>query len=294
MAAMERRAALAMVMATLLWGATFVAIRGVLADLPPVPLVCGRFAAAALLYALVLGARRTFPTRETLAVGALSGALAAGGFLFQAIGLTETSAGSSAFLTCGGTLFAAVFAWPLLGQRPDRMLAIGLVLALAGAALLSLTEGLGVGRGEAWTLVGALLFALQVVALGRFAPRLDPIALTAVQCLTIAVVTAPFARGAPALFAALPPSAWRRFAYLALAGSTLAPLLQVWAQRVLPPGRVGLMFALEPVFAVMFAVWLAAERFGARWWLGSLLILAAVALVEGSARPRPASRSATA
>ena len=71
---------------------------------------------------------------------------------------------------------------------------------------------MGFGVVSGWSLAVALLFALQVVALGRFAPRLDPIALTAVQCLTIAVVTAPFARGAPALFAALPPSAWGRFA----------------------------------------------------------------------------------
>ena len=71
-----------------------------------------------------------------------------------------------------------------------------------------------------------------------------------------------------------------RFGYLAVAGSTVAPLLQVLAQRVLPPGRIGLLFALEPVFALLFALTIGREHFTPRWWLGSALILAAVLFVE--------------
>ena len=40
------------------------------------------------------------------------------------------------------------------------------------------------------------------------------------------------------------------------------------AQRTLPPGRIGLLFALEPVFALAFALALRGERFVARWWAG--------------------------
>jgi drug/metabolite transporter (DMT)-like permease len=60
----------------------------------------------------------------------------------------------------------------------------------------------------------------------------------------------------------------------------VAPLLQVYAQRTLPAGRMGLLFALEPVFALVFAVTLGAERFEPRWWLGAGLILFAVVMVE--------------
>ena len=68
--------------------------------------------------------------------------------------------------------------------------------------------------------------------------------------------------------------------FSAVAGSTIAPLLQVVAQRRLPPGRIGLLFALEPVFALAFALTLGAERFAVRWWTGAALILSAVVLVE--------------
>lgn len=276
----EAAAVAAMVAATLLWGGTFVAIRDSVGAIPPATLVCGRFGVAALVFAAVVAARGRAPAARDLWAGVGSGALMLGGYFFQAEGLRFTSAGSSAFLTCAGTLLAAFFAWPLLGQRPGRMLAAGIAIAMAGSALLSLREGLHLGRGELLTLLGAAIYALQVVALGRFAAGADPFVLTGAQAATVALALAPFARGAAGTFAALDPAGVWRFAYLAVAGSTIAPLLQVLAQRRLPPGRVGLLFALEPVFALAFALTLGAERFEPRWWLGAGMILSAVVLVE--------------
>lgn len=284
-----------MVLATALWGATFVVLRDSLTSLAPVPIVFGRFAAAALAFAAWLAGTRRPPDRVAWVGGAIAGALMGGGYLCQAIGLTATSAGSSAFLTCAGTLFAGFFAWPLLGQRPTRTLALGILLAIAGSALLSLRRDFRFGTGELWTLLGALLFALQIVAVARFVPRADPVALTGVQSLAVAVLLLPFAGGAAGQFRVLQAAGWTRFAYLVVAGSVIAPLLQVRAQRVLAAGRVGLLFALEPVFALGFALTLGAERFAPRWWLGAALILCAVSLVEGraarrdGATPRPAS-----
>ncbi len=276
----EPAAVAAMVGATLLWGGTFVVIRDSVGAIPPAQLVCGRFAVAAVIFAAVLLLRGRAPAARDAWAGVGSGALMLGGYFFQAEGLRSTSAGSSAFLTCAGTLLAAFFAWPILGQRPGRMLAAGIALALAGSALLSLRDGFQLGRGEMLTLLGAATYALQVVALGRWAPAADPLVLTGAQAATVALVLAPFSLRAPATYAALEPAGWLRFAYLAVAGSALAPLLQVVAQRRLPPGRVGLLFALEPVFALAFALTIGAERFEPRWWTGAGLILTAVVAVE--------------
>ncbi len=175
---------------------------------------------------------------------------------------------------------AALFAWPLLGQRPTRELNAGLVLAFAGSALLSLRDGLHIGRGEMLTLIGACIYALQIVSLAKFAPTADPLALTFGQSVVVAGVLAPFSHDAVQTLRSFDGAAWGRFAYLAIAGSTLAPLFQVWAQSALSAGRVALLFALEPVFALLFALTIGAERFAMRWWIGALLILSAVVLVE--------------
>jgi len=279
----------AMVVATLLWGATFVVVRDSLARLAPAALVATRFGVAALLFALAVLARRRPLDRATMAGGAVTGLLAAGGYLFQAIGLTATSAGSSAFLTCAGTLLAALFAWPLLRQRPSAWLTLGLLLAVAGSALLSLRGAWRVGPGEAWTLLGAASYALQIVAVAHWAPRVDPVALTGLQAVVIAACTLPFAGDLAGQLRSLDGVGWARIGYLALCGSVLAPLFQVLAQRTLSAGRVGLLFALEPVFALAFAITVGGERFVARWWIGAALILCAVVVVEWREARSPAA-----
>ena len=276
----ERRAVAAVVLACLLWGGTFVAIRDTVAAIPPTTLVSARFLFAGIAFALVLVARRRRPGRADLLGGALSGLLMAGEFTLQAEGLRSTSAGSSAFLTCAGTLLTAFWAWLLLGQRPEGRLVAGIAIAGAGAALLSLREGLVLGLGEALTLAGAAMFALQIVTVARFVKQADPVALMCVNSFVAAALLLPFAGPPGALLAHLHGDTLARLAYLALAGSTVAPLLQVLAQRTLSAGRIGLLFALEPVFALLFALTLGAESFAPRWWLGAALILGAVLLVE--------------
>jgi len=284
-----------MVVATLLWGATFVVVRDSLRELTPAGIVATRFGAAAVLLALVVVARRRPLGRSTLIGGLVTGLATAGGYVFQAIGLQSTSAGSSAFLTSAGTLLAGLFAWPILGQRPAARLAVGLLMALAGSALLGLRDGWALGMGEGWTLLGAAVYALQIVGLAHWAPRGDAVAITGIQAVVAAVCALPWAGDLGAQLASLDRAGWMRIGYLVMCGSILAPLLQVLAQRSLPPGRIGLLFALEPVFALAFAIVAGGERFVARWWVGAALILTAVVTVEwrearrGGTSSRPAT-----
>jgi len=288
----DRAAALGLVGATLLWGATFVVIRDSLGPLDPAVLVWARFAAATAIFAVLIAPRARTVDRDAVIGGTVAGLLATGGYLFQAIGLTATTAGTSAFITSIGALFAGFFAWPLLGQRPSALLAAGIGLALLGSALMAWPSDLRPGAGAGWTLLGALCFALQIVAISRFAPRADPIALSGVQSLAVTLALWPAAAARWRELASLAGPGWWRLLYLIAAGSVLAPLLQVVAQRSLAPGRVGLLFALEPVFALGFTLTLGAERFPARWWWGAAIILGAVGMVErrpamsaGASRP---------
>jgi drug/metabolite transporter (DMT)-like permease len=242
--------------------------------------VCGRFAVATALFLVVALVRRRLPSPVEWRLGVGNGVLMVGAFFLQALGLRWTSAGSSAFLTCAGTLFAAFHAWLLLRQRPSPTLFTGLALALVGSAIMSLDGTLHLGKGELITLAGASLYALQIVWVARFAGDVDPLSVTLVQAGVTALALAPFAGDPRPVFATLSAAGWRDFAYLAIAGSSIAPVLQVFAQQTLAAGRVALLFALEPVFALVFALTLGGERFVARWWFGAALILIAVVMVE--------------
>ena len=274
------RAVAYMVLATLLWGGTFLVTRDALPGAAVAALLLARFGAATLILAAVLFARG-----GRLAGAALGWGLACGPFIaiagvLQSGGLRETSAGSSAFLTCAGTLAAPFFAWAILRERPSREVFAGMALALAGSALLSWRPALGIGRAELLTLLGAMAYAFQLVIVARVAPRVDVLALTTAQLLGVSLCLLPFAnvRTAVELFAGQ-VTGWR-VAYLTLGGTVIAPLLQVDAQRTLPTGRIALLFALEPLFALAFAALLGGERFLAPWWIGAALILCAVLVAE--------------
>lgn len=274
------RAVALMVLATMLWGGTFIVTRGALPDTAVAPLLLARFGGATLILAAVLFARGGRFTRTVMLSGLACGPFIALCCVLQTAGLRETSAGSSAFLTCAGTLAAPFFAWAMLRERPAREVFAGMALALAGSALLSWQPGFGLKRAELITLLGATAYAFQLVIVARVAPRVDALALTTAQSLGVTLCLLPFAslHGVAALFAR-PATLWR-VGYLMLAGTVLAPLFQVKSQRTLTTGRVALLFALEPVFALLFAVWFGSERFLARWWIGAALILCAVVVAE--------------
>jgi drug/metabolite transporter (DMT)-like permease len=269
-----------MVLATLLWGGTFLVTRDALPNAAVAPLLLARFGIATLALGAVLFARGRRMSRAALLWGLASGPFVAVSGVLQTGGLRETSAGSSAFLTCAGTLVAPFFAWALLRERPSREVFLGMALALAGSALLSWRADLGFGRAELLTYLGAMSYAMSIVIVARAVPRLDALALTTAQLLGVTLCLLPFAsvRQAAALLVS-PATAWR-VAYLTLGGSLIAPLLQVGAQRTLPTGRIALLFALEPVFALMFSALLGGERFALQWWMGAALILCAVLVAE--------------
>jgi drug/metabolite transporter (DMT)-like permease len=282
-----------MVGATLLWGATFVVIRDSVRTIPPLTLVAARFSVAAVVYLVALALARRRIDRDAWIGGVTAAPFALATYALQAIGLASTSAGSSAFLTAAGTLSVAFVAWPVLGQRPNRRVVTGIMIALAGSALLSWRPGAGFGRGEMLTLLGAAMWGGNIIAIAARIERADPLALAAVQTITMALLALPFGVGGIGAFATLSCATWARFGYLALVGSVVGPLLQVVAQRSLPSARIGLLFALEPVFALVFAVSVGAERFALAWWAGAALILTAVVLVEwrSSAGIAPAASS---
>src|SRR5437764_1232534 len=137
-------------------------------------------------------------------------------------------------------------------------------------------------RGALGAMVGAtLLWGGTFVAIRDSVAAVPPATLVCVQSFVAAAILAPFADPPARALAFFRGADLARFAYLAVAGSTVAPLLQVYAQRTLSAGRVGLLFALEPLFALLFAITLGGEHFTPRWWLGAALIVGAVVLVEG-------------
>ncbi len=289
----------ALVLVTLLWGATFLLVQDALADISPgrfLVLRCALSALVLLPIALVQRPRkgeRGLGDWRTWRDGALLGLALLVGYGTQTAGLLWTTTATSAFLTGLAVVLVPILGFVFLRERLSLWTWAGVLLAALGLGALTLKGGVGLGPGELLTLGTALAFAVHIRITGLAAPRTLPIALTAAQ-LAVAVCLAFFAlpldgwiasQGAatPApgpLFAPLSARAWWALVVCGVFGSGVAFLVQSWAQKRLPPTRVGMLFALEPVFAAIVAWIWGGETFGVRGVAGMALILGGILVVE--------------
>ena len=272
----ELRAHVAVLVAAVLFGTTFVVVRDAVADAEVVPFLAVRFLVGAAVLAPF--ARRAAPGRPAGVgrAGAVCGLVLLAGYLFQTAGLQYTSASVSAFVTYLLVVLVPVISSLVLRRPPGRATLAGVVVAAVGLVLLT-GGGAGLGRGELLTLGCAVAFAVHIVLLAELSPRFDTVRLTAVQLLVVGAACL-----VPGLFLggyAFPASAWMAAAFTGAAVSALAFALQVWGQRRIGPTRTSLLLMLEPVAAAVLGH-VSGERLGGRGVAGGVLILAGIVVAE--------------
>ncbi|SDE54009.1 Threonine/homoserine efflux transporter RhtA [Auraticoccus monumenti] len=260
-----------------IWGSTFFLIKDLTTRVPVTDMLALRFALAAVVLVLALRGRLRL-TRTLLLRGGALGLVYGAAQLLQTFGLAHTSASISGFVTGLYVVMTPLLGWLLLRQRVDGLTVLAVLLATAGLGVLSL-QGFTVSLGASLTLASAALYALHIVALGRWSTGPDALTLTTVQVAVVALVCAP-----PALVdgVQLPAGGadWANLLYLAVVAGALAMLLQTWAQSQVPATRAAVVMSMEPVFGALFAVALGGESFTWRLSVGGLSILAAMYLVE--------------
>jgi len=279
----RRRAAEAgLIVNVIIWGATFVVVKAALRDVSPILFIALRFTlATAVLLAAFRGAALPWRSWKTAGAGALAGAFLFSGYVFQTMGLRLTTAPRSAFIT-GLTSVAVPFLSALVFRvKPQVSEVVGVLIATAGLALMTLPGVLGpMGLGDLLTVCCAAGFAAHIVTLGHFSEKMSYELLSVSQIAAAAVL-------GWTLFSWVerPRVAWRPavvwgILIRGLLATALAFSIMAWAQRYVSPARTALIFMLEPVIAWLTSYWLAGEGLSGRAAAGAALILGGVAMVE--------------
>ena len=274
-----------LLLATLVWGSTFLAIKSGLDDASPLLFNAVRMAIAALVLAAMF-----FRGLRSLTPGALRAGFAIGtllwlGYEFQSAGLVYTTASKSAFVT-GISVVLVPLLLAAAGRRVHPFTLAGVAAASIGLYLLCIPASrefslAGINRGDVLTLGCALSFAIEIIVLGRAAQRYGVVELVPVQiavCAGWMLLSVPLAERHA--FLHLTPALMAALAYTALPGTVACFIIQAWSQRYTPPTHAALIFALEPVFAAMLSYMLIGERLGRRGVVGAALILAGVVASE--------------
>ena len=275
------RADLLLLVASAIWGVAFVAQQDAAKSLDAVSILAIRFLMGAAILAPVIIVRRVRKVNMP-SPGALlwSGGLFAGlamllAAYLQQRGIESTTASSAGFITGLYVLFVPLIGL-MLGQRVGWSAWLGVTLATVGLYLLSVSAELHMSRGDLLVLGCAVIWAIHVLIIGRYAPRCDPIELAAVQFLVTGVVAAIFmmSRGLPEWSHV--SSAWMSLTYLGALAVGVAFTLQVVGQRTAPPTHAAILLSMESPFAAIAGALLIAERLSGREYLGCALMLAGI------------------
>jgi drug/metabolite transporter (DMT)-like permease len=273
----ERKALLAIHLGALLFGLS--GIFGKLANTVPMAIVGGRaiFAVIALaLFARLLSQDNSQrPSARQLAMLGLGGLLLGSHWLtfFEAVKVSGV-----AIATLGFASFPAftVLLEGLLFRERTRPSEFAMV-ALVCLGLILVTPNFDLGNqatvGLLWAVLSGLLFALLSL-LNRASTRgLDPVQAALCQNLTVLLCFLPFA------WPLLPSLALLDWVWLAMLGvfcTGLAHSLFVASLRVIKARSAAVIFALEPVYGIVFAWWLFNEIPTLRMLLGGTLIILAI------------------
>jgi drug/metabolite transporter (DMT)-like permease len=283
----RRQADLALLLATAMWGTSFVAVKSALGYATPFAFLTARFGIAALL--LAPGTRFLPPPRgRELWGGLLLGTLVALGFVSVTFGLLFTTPARSAFIVSVSSVLAPVLAFLALRRRAGWLAALALALAALGMYLLTAPDSGGLNRGDLVTLICALCFGGQIVAVTELAPYSEPRRLVWIQIATTAVLSA-----IAALLVERPHITWTlaftgALAWTVVFASTVSFVLQAHAQRHMSAARAALIFCFEPLFAASTSWLVLGERLSVTQWAGGALIVAGMVLAELPVR-RPLS-----
>jgi len=282
------RADAALVAATVVWGSSFIVVKNVVEDSPPLGFLFWRFLLAATL-ALAIAARRP-RTPGLLRDGAATGLLLAAGMALQVLGQRETTASKAAFLTGLSVVLTPFAAYARTRKLPSLENGAGIVLASAGFFLLTFPRGgIPFNRGDLLMTACGVAFAFYIVELGERTREHDALRLTALQMAVVALssgvlwllLRAPLLSGLPGTGLERRPIVWPgtflwSVLYLGSIGAVGTFLAQTWAQRHMSATHAAIIFALEPVVAALLAARFLGERLGTRGIAGGALVLAGI------------------
>ncbi len=234
------------------------------------------------------------PSRREVAIGLLLGSLNCVGNVLQVWGLASTSPALSGFFTSLASLWVPILAFAWFRQPVTRTTWAGMVLGIAGLAILGINRGedWGIGFGDGLTVLSSLAFALFILSLDHLGRTVNSSHLT---LLLIAVT------GLPALLLAVVVAAWqgeltpwliwlteilcqpavvRDVLLLTFLSTILATHLMSTYQPRVSASRAALIYLLEPVFAAILSIIVGHDSLTGRLFLGGVLVLGGNALVE--------------
>jgi len=282
----ERTEGIALVLFTACtWGLTWPQSKFLLTMLPPFSMraTCGVLGCCVAFSVALIRGENLWPPRDQWPRLILFAMLNYGLFIvLTTLSLALLKASEAVVITYTLPVWAALLAWPMLGERPTVTKVVALVLALGGVALL-----VGADTAEAtWqklpaaalSLAAAMLFGLGTVLAKKHPLRLPPATSVAWQALFGMVLVVSLALFEHPDWGRVTAGGWASVAYISTVPFTFAYLAWFRALRLVPASTAATTVLVSPLVGVIGSGILLGETFGPRQIVALVMTLTGVAL----------------
>ena len=272
------------------WGLNWPVTKHLLSELPPLSMrgISGVIGAVLLAgVAVAIGQSLKVPRAQWPRMVLLSLLNVTSWMALMGLALTYLPASEAAVIAYTMPVWAAVLAWPILGERMSWLRVVALAMALAG--LIALMGGKGVSAtqqtlpGIALAMWGAFNFALGTVFAKRWLLSLPPVTSAVWQvgigCLPVALVG--LAVESPH-FTQLTSWGWVLFAYAIVVQFCIAYLCWFAALERLPASVAAIGTLLVPVIGVLASAAALGEPLGPGQIAALLFTIVGVVLASRS------------
>ena len=270
-------APLALLLVSAAWGLAFVVMKPAIERQSVNNFLFTRFSMAVLVMVLIRPQVLKFLTKDLLLRGLAAGFLLGGGYIFQTVGLANTGAAITGFVTGLYVVLTPLFAGLIFKERVSKNTWLYVFMATVGLALLSL-KGWSIGFGELMVFFSAIAFAAHITALSKWSAGRDVYAMTITQLTMCAAMT-----GVASIFEgySAPPDSgvWAVVVFTAVFATAVAFIVQTWSQAHMSATKVAVILTMEVVFAAFFAIIFAGERLTLQAALGGILVVTAMYLI---------------
>jgi drug/metabolite transporter (DMT)-like permease len=279
------------------WGSTYLAMKFAVVTIPPYLMAGSRFLiSGVILYAWARWRGAPNPSHREWRDAAIVGSfLLAGGNGAVGWAVQKVPSGIAAVLVASVPLWMVLIDWARpRGPRPSRLVSVGLVIGLAGVAVLALPGGTG-GRdganlvGAVVLIVGSIAWAAGSIYSRQAAHPKSAEMYTGLQMITGSLVLLLMSVGAGdwSRFhpAAVTMQSFLGWAYLVTFGSLLGFTAYIYLLRETTPAKATTYAYVNPVVAVLLGWAFAGESITLRTIIAAGIILASVAMISLAATP---------
>ncbi|MBR0149869.1 MAG: DMT family transporter [Synergistaceae bacterium] len=264
----------------LFWGLSFPTMKILVGIYPTSWLLFLRFSAGAMMIYAFFHRRINESFRKVLKGGVIIGVLLYIAITTQTIGLRYIGGGRSAFISATYVLMVPFMLWALERVFPGWMTIFAACLCVAGMYLLADDLSGAVNTGDILTLVCALTFAVQVIAISRYAHDCDPVALSFVEFVAFALMSllSSLIFESPAEYISC--NGLPELVFTIIFATFGCYMMQIIAQKYAEPSHATIIMSLESVFGLVASVVFLNESVSLRMLTGCAMIFIAVLVSE--------------